>query len=79
MGHAFKVEHPEVFQGDFRRKHYFEGWYFKLVDAPAKAICAFIVGISLDRKGNTSHSFIQFFNASEHEAFYFMFPVDQFR
>ncbi len=78
MGFFFKVKHPEVFQGNFKKKQYFEGWYFKLVDSSAKLIYAFIIGISLDRKGGTSHSSIQFFNASEHKAFYFKFPVDQF-
>ena len=28
-----KIWHPEIFQGSLRKKRYFEGWYFKLVDA----------------------------------------------
>ena len=27
-----KLFNPEIFQGKFKRKSYFEGWYYKIVD-----------------------------------------------
>jgi hypothetical protein len=78
MSHIYKMQHPEIFQGRLQNKHYFEGWYFKIIDADVENIYAFIVGISLDKKTHTSHAFIQFFNATERCAYYFKYPVEDF-
>ncbi|MCX6225825.1 MAG: LptF/LptG family permease, partial [Bacteroidia bacterium] len=31
-GRIYKIQHSEIYQGNLTAKHYFEGWYFKLVD-----------------------------------------------
>ena len=36
---------PILFQGDLRRRRYFEGWYFKQVAAGGGAVFAFIPGV----------------------------------
>ena len=54
--HAFF--NPEQFQGWGKTKNYFEGWYFKVVNADATKAFAFIPGIAMDAAGN-KHSFIQ--------------------
>ncbi len=70
--------HPEIFQGDLSKKHYFEGWYFKLVNDTGDSIFAFIPGIALDKKFNTSHTFLQVLNGNNAEYWYFEYPVDAF-
>lgn len=46
-----------LFQGHLKKKHYFEGWYFKQVSEDEQTILSFIPGISLD--GDDRHAFIQ--------------------
>lgn len=52
-----KLFHPELFQGNLRKKRYFEGWYFKHVSYDLSSVYAFIPGVSLAE--GDSHSFIQ--------------------
>jgi len=33
-----RILNPAFFQGNLKKKHYFEGWYFKLVDNKADTI-----------------------------------------
>lgn len=73
-----RLQHPEIFQGDLSKKHYFEGWYFKLVNESGDSIFAFIPGIALDKKFNTSHTFLQVLNGKTAEYWYFEYPVDAF-
>ncbi|MFP4619005.1 MAG: tocopherol cyclase family protein [Spirochaetaceae bacterium] len=53
-----KLYRPEVFQGNLRRKHYFEGWYLKHVSAEGGHVLSFIPGISLSPED--PHSFVQY-------------------
>ncbi|PKL92929.1 MAG: hypothetical protein CVV21_00880 [Candidatus Goldiibacteriota bacterium HGW-Goldbacteria-1] len=69
---------PEMFQGISRKKHYFEGWYYKNVSADSSSAIAVIPGISIVDKNDT-HSFIQFFNAREKSAYYFRYGADEFK
>jgi len=68
-----------MFQGNLKRKNYFEGWYYKLVDKTEKNIYAFIPVISLDKKYNSSHAFIQMLNGSTGETFHFKYPISEFK
>lgn len=67
-----------MFQGDLKKKQYFEGWYFKIVDPKEEHLYAFIPGVSLDKKNKTSHSFIQMLDGRTGEAFYFEYPLKEF-
>lgn len=71
-----KLYHPEIFQGNLRRQHYFEGWYFKSVDAKGQDACAVIPGVSLT--GDSSHSFIQFIDAPAQKSYYFKYSLNDF-
>jgi hypothetical protein len=70
--------HPEWFQGDLRKRFYFEGWYNKLVDANAENIYAFIPGIALNKKSGTSHAFIQALDGKTAEYTYIKYPLSEF-
>ena len=73
-----KIMHPERFQGSKRRRNYFEGWYYKLVDAAEEHILAVIPGIACGSTKEDSHAFIQIFNGMTGDYDYFSFPVDDF-
>ena len=54
-----KIKNPILFQGNLRKKNYFEGWYYKMVSADGNCSVALIPGISLNKQH--SHAFIQVF------------------
>lgn len=53
-----KIISPILFQGNLKKKNYFEGWYYKQVSKDEKSIISLIPGISLFE--NQCHSFVQF-------------------
>ncbi|MFA7423208.1 MAG: tocopherol cyclase family protein [Acholeplasmataceae bacterium] len=73
-----KIKNPELFQGDKKSNHYFEGWYYKLVSADLKTSIAFIPGISIQKKD--PHTFIQVFISSQDDfkMHYYRFDSDVF-
>lgn len=72
-----KLYHPEVFQGTLRKKHYFEGWYFKHVTTDQLCVVSFIPGISLDDKD--THAFIQILDGRSGKSFYIRYPLNEFK
>lgn len=68
---------PSCFQGKLRSKHYFEGWYFKLVDKSSSTIYAIIPGVSLDKNGQ-DHAFIQVINGATSETHYINYKMEDF-
>jgi hypothetical protein len=73
----FRLYNPEVFQGSLRKKHYFEGWYFKHVTRDPSHSFSFIPGISLTE--NDSHAFIQVMNGYTGKTSYIRYPLDEFK
>ena len=71
-----KIWHPEIFQGSVRKRHYFEGWYFKMVDKTEEHAVAIIPGIALSP--SHSHAFIQVLSSRTSTAYYFSFPTTAF-
>ncbi|HWR74014.1 MAG TPA: tocopherol cyclase family protein [Bacteroidales bacterium] len=68
---------PEQFQGWGMTRKYFEGWYFKVVNATGTKAFAFIPGIGMDEAGN-SHSFIQVLDGTEKKSEYHTFSSSLF-
>ena len=52
------VFNPDMYHGWGKKRSFFEGWYFKLVNRAADKIYAIIPGISIDNDGR-KHAFIQ--------------------
>lgn len=71
-----RIYKPEIFQGDLKKKNYFEGWYFKHVSKDLKQVYSFIPGISLTEK--LPHSFIQVINGITGETEYISYPLEEF-
>jgi tocopherol cyclase len=67
---------PEVFQGNLRKKRYFEGWYFKHVSRDLENVYAFIPGVSL--AGDDSHAFIQVINGITGETHYVEYQLKEY-
>lgn len=70
--------HPERFQGWGKKRSYFEGWYFKLIDPSGTKSIAIIPGIAWDQSGQ-GHSFIQFLDGKNKKAQYHRFPHENFK
>lgn len=69
--------HPEKFQGWGKKKKYFEGWYFKIINAAETKAYAIIPGIALDDKGN-KQSFIQVLDGRLLSSRYHQFSFESF-
>jgi tocopherol cyclase len=72
---TFRLFNPPVFQGNLRKKNYFEGWYFKHVSADLKHVISFIPGVSLNE--DNPHAFIQIINGTG-ESTYYSYPLSMF-
>ena len=71
------IFHPEQFQGWNRKKTYFEGWYFKLVNEDETKALAIIPGIAIDNQGSR-HAFIQVLDGKKRTAKYHKFASEAF-
>jgi len=67
---------PALFQGERKKKDYFEGWYFKNVSAGQDAVVSVIPGISFDRMD--PHAFVQVIDGMTGDTRYFRFAVSDF-
>jgi len=79
-----KIREPILFQGDFKKKNYFEGWYYKQVSKNGRDVISFIPGISLFN--NDLHSFVQYIFVSLDEnnnkitkTGYVRYPLEAFK
>jgi tocopherol cyclase len=72
-----RVYKPEIFQGNLKKRNYFEGWYFKHVSNDLNHVWSFIPGISLSKNG--SHAFIQVINGISGASEYINYHLDEFR
>lgn len=68
---------PEIFQGKEKKKSYFEGWYFKIVDSTENHAFAIIPGIAFDPAGN-GHAFIQLLDGKNKKSFYNTYESSEF-
>lgn len=67
--------HPAWYQGHHRRAPYFEGWYFKLIDASTQRRYAIIPGVFLSQD---PHAFVQVLDGEAGTATYHRFPLEAF-
>jgi len=79
MPFAFRrIWNPAAYQGGSVTQRYFEGWYYKHVDASETRTLSVIPGVSYSADGSASHAFVQVV-PSGGATHYFAFPVDEFR
>ena len=69
---------PDMYHGWGRKRSYFEGWYFKIVDPTEGYALAFIPGISMSKDGK-SHAFIQTIDGKKCTTTYERFDTTDFQ
>lgn len=78
MSYLNQLFHPERYHGHGRKPPFFEGWYFKLVDAAEQHRYAIIPGIFLSQDPAEHHSFIQVLDGLTGNATYHRYPASEF-
>lgn len=68
---------PDQFQGVGKEQHYFEGWYFKLINSDLTVAYAIIPGIAMDGDGKRQ-AFIQVLDGIRETAIYHKFDFESF-
>lgn len=76
-GYLRAIYHHEEYHGWFKRRRFFEGWYFKIVDKTQQHAFAFIPGIAMDDRGNRQ-AFIQVLDGIHVTADYYKFDREFF-
>ncbi|MDD3174741.1 MAG: tocopherol cyclase family protein [Herbinix sp.] len=71
-----KLFNPDIFQGKYKKKRYFEGWYFKITDSKAEQSYAIIPGISIGAWD--THAFIQVLD-TDNRVSYFHYDISDFQ
>lgn len=74
-----KILNPILYHGEKKKKNFFEGWYYKIIDRDGKHSFAFIPGIIMGKINETGHSFIQVMDGSNVKADYLKFSKGQFK
>jgi tocopherol cyclase len=74
-----KTQNTSFFQGNKKKRNYFEGWYFKMASKNGESIISVIPGIALAKKGNEKHAFIQIINGKTNKTYYVTFHIDEFK
>jgi tocopherol cyclase len=72
------ILHPEGYHGQSQKPPFFEGWYYKLVDASEQHRLAVIPGISFHTDPKQNHAFIQILDGDSGHTAYHRFPQEQF-
>jgi tocopherol cyclase len=74
---------PAVYHGPRNDQHprlpFFEGWYFKLVDAQESARLAVIPGVFYARDPQECHAFIQVLDGVSGQVSYHQYPIGEFQ
>ena len=68
---------PERYQGWGKKRRYFEGWYFKLLNQQENRAFAIIPGVAMDEDGNRQ-AFIQVLDGMKSTAEYHRFNFEEF-
>ena len=70
--------HPDQFHGWGRKRRYFEGWYYKVINRQEDKAFAFIPGIAMNDTGQ-KHTFIQVLDGIQRTSEYHSFPAGDFK
>lgn len=72
------VWRPAMYHGHAKRRNFFEGWYYKFVDAAEQHVQAVIPGVFLGKDAATSHCFVQVLDGVTGHSTYHRYPLDRF-
>lgn len=69
---------PEAYHGHGKKPPFFEGWYYKLVDATGEHRYAIIPGVFLSDDPDQHHAFVQVLDGASGHSTYHRYPADEF-
>lgn len=69
---------PETYHGFGKRPPFFEGWYFKMVDATEQHRYAIIPGVFIGAEWGSSHAFVQTLDGATGLSTYHRYPFEAF-
>ncbi len=69
---------PDCYHGHNKRPPFFEGWYYKLVDASEKHRYAVIPGIFVSNEPDKHHAFVQVLDGRTGQVTYHRYPPEEF-
>jgi tocopherol cyclase len=72
----YETFHPEIYHGYNRQPPFFEGWYYRLINASEGKRYAIIPGVFLS---SNPHAFIQVLEGHTRRTAYHVFPLEQFQ
>jgi tocopherol cyclase len=72
------ILNPDFYHGRGARPPFFEGWYFKLVDASETHRYAVIPGVFVGREPGSSHAFVQTLDGATGRTTYHRYPFEAF-
>lgn len=75
---VYETLNPDIYHGHGKRPPYFEGWYFKIIDASEKHRYAIIPGIFIAEDPAKNHAFIQVLDGINGTATYHEYPHTAF-
>jgi hypothetical protein len=70
--------HPDIYHGRRARRPFFEGWYFKVVDAAQENAWAIIPGIYRDHDPALDEAFVMILDGRSNQVAYHAYPVSDF-
>jgi len=73
------VMHPERYHGHRPKHPFFEGWYYKMIDAAEGSRYAVIPGIFRGSQLGNDHSFVQILDGMSGKATYHAYPINAFK
>lgn len=73
----YNIQNPDIYQGERRKRKYFEGWYYKMVHQSGEHAFALIPGVSLE-SNKDRHAFIQLMDGTGGKSHYYEFPIEEF-
>jgi hypothetical protein len=73
------ILHPAAYHGHGKKPPFFEGWYYKLVDATGAYRYAIIPGIFLSDDPDRHHAFVQVLDGATGQTTYHRYPASAFR
>jgi hypothetical protein len=91
LNHSFPIEvismsfctlfHPEIFQGRYKKKNYFEGWYCKMAITSDQGpeVLAVIPGVAFGSNKDDRHAFIQVISSRDNKSWNINFPLEAFK
>ena len=72
------ILHPDRYHGHGKEPPFFEGWYYKLVDAAEGRRYAIIPGVFLSHDPERQHAFVQVLDGRSGQSAYHRYPADVF-